>query len=431
MTPSYALLALLLVLTSATAWAQAALVPLTDLGTGRYHGYEGGLYPGGVNDLPGAHLERGIAALERIRPRNAAGDVDTVDGRIVLLSIGMSNATQEFSAFKALADADTLKSGRVVIVDGAQGGQTASIIAADTARFWSVVDERLAQAGVTRAQVQVAWLKEANARPTGSFPGHADTLSMQLERIARILHARFPNMAATYLASRTYGGYATTTLNPEPYAYESGFAVRWLIERQIAGDSALLIDGPKAGAPWLAWGPYLWANGMTPRGDGLTWAREDFVNDGTHPSTSGRAKVARMLLSFFQTDTLASQWYLRSAWEPVAVALPAAPRLVSPADSSILAAGPIDFVWQSPAGPVDRYMVEIIGSGGYRFADSSVTAAPYRWSQPARVGLHLWRVRAHNSAGWGEPSAARVFVLEPPSAVGEDHVGAPSELDLR
>jgi hypothetical protein len=101
-------------------------------------------------------------------------------------------------------------------------------------------------------------------------------------------------------------------LNPEPYAYESGFAVRWLIERQIAGDSTLASEGPRAAAPWLAWGPYLWANGLTPRGDGLIWERSDFVNDGTHPSESGRRKVAEMLLAFFHNDPLARQWYLRA-----------------------------------------------------------------------------------------------------------------------
>jgi lysophospholipase L1-like esterase len=33
--------------------------------------------------------------------------------------------------------------------------------------------------------------------------------------------------------------------------------------------------------------------------------------DGTHPSQSGRQKVADMLLRFFQTDSLASICYLK------------------------------------------------------------------------------------------------------------------------
>lgn len=294
-----------------TLAAQVELIPLTDLGAGHYQGFEGGLYPGGLNEPPEAHRAAGRDALAQIRPRDITGAIDTVNGRIVLLSIGMSNATQEFSEFRKLAAADSTKSPRVVIVDGAQGGQTAAIIAQSTAEFWNVVDRRLQSAGVTPAQVQVAWVKEANARPTGSFPGHADTLSRQLELIVQILRDRFPNISVAYLSSRTYGGFATTTLNPEPYAYESGFSIRWLIERQIAGDPDLAHGQPDSPAPWLAWGPYLWANGTTPRGDGLIWERGDFVDDGTHPSQSGRAKVADMLLRFFRTDELARQWYLR------------------------------------------------------------------------------------------------------------------------
>jgi hypothetical protein len=304
------LLILIVLLLSVDLFSQDIRIPLTDLGTGTYKGYLGGLYPDGLNAPPPAHLSAGEEAVARIRPRNAAGEIDTAGGRIVLLSIGMSNATQEFSAFMQLAAADTMRSGRLVIVDGAQGGQTAAVIADESAQFWSVVDQRLQAAGVTRAQVQVAWVKEANARPTGAFPGHADTLSRQLGEIARILRRRFPNIAVAYLASRTYGGYATTTLNPEPYAYESGFSVRWVIERQIAGDTALAVTGPGARSPWLAWGPYLWADGLNPRSDGLIWERADFVNDGTHPSESGRRKVAQMLLSFFHSDPLARRWYI-------------------------------------------------------------------------------------------------------------------------
>ena len=43
------------------------------------------------------------------------------------------------------------------------------------------------------------------------------------------------------------------------------------LERQIAGDPALEFD-PTRGtvrAPRLAWGPYLWAEGITERSDGL------------------------------------------------------------------------------------------------------------------------------------------------------------------
>jgi hypothetical protein len=234
----------------------------------------------------------------------------------VLLSIGMSNTTQEFSVFKSMADADPAKNPKLVIVDGAQGGMAANVITnpADSRmqQFWNTVESRLEQAGVSARQVQVAWVKQADARPTAGFPAHAITLQNELETIARMLKERFPNLRLAYCSSRIYAGYASTNLNPEPYAYESGFAVKWMIEKQIEGSPDLNFD-PLRGdvrSPWLAWGPYLWADGLIPRSDGLIWTCSDFSNDGTHPAPGGaREKVARMLLEFFKSDSTAKGWF--------------------------------------------------------------------------------------------------------------------------
>ena len=287
------------------------LRPLSELGTELYFGYQGGLYPNGLNESPSAHNAAGIELAQSVVPLSASGAVEQEAGSIVLLSIGMSNATQEFSLFKSLADQDPAKNTKLVIVDGAQGGQTASIISNPSANFWSAIDQRLTAAGVTREQVQVAWVKEANANPTQPFPQHAVMLQGHLESIARILKARYPNIKLAYWSSRTYGGYATTTLNPEPYAYESGFAVKWLITKQIENDTSLVFQGSNARAPWLAWGPYLWADGTVPRSDGFSWDCSDFQSDGTHPSTSGRQKVANALLSFFKTNPTTTAWFLK------------------------------------------------------------------------------------------------------------------------
>jgi hypothetical protein len=235
------------------------------------------------------------------------------NGRIVLLSIGMSNTTQEFSVFRQIADTDHAKNPRLVIVDGAQGGQTAAIIANPYANFWTVVDQRLTAAGVTRQQVQVVWIKEADASPTQAFPTHATALQLELEAIARIVKSLYPNARLAYCSSRTYGGYATTALNPEPFAYETGFSVKWMIEKQISGDTSLAYAGSFTRSPWLAWGPYLWADGTTQRTDGLTWQCADTqTSDGTHPTASGCLKVATLLLNFFKSDLTATPWFLKT-----------------------------------------------------------------------------------------------------------------------
>jgi len=62
-------------------------------------------------------------------------------------------------------------------------------------------------------------------------------------------------------------------------------------------------------APWIAWGPYLWANGTNPRSDGLTYAVSDFTGDGTHPAIGATKKVGCMLLNFFLTSPYSYGWF--------------------------------------------------------------------------------------------------------------------------
>ena len=139
---------------------------------------------------------------------------------------------------------------------------------------------------------------------------------LQKDTLAVMQNAKreqFPNLRIDYLGSRIYGGYSTGVLNPEPYAYESAFPARWLIRDQMKGEPALNYDSQKGEvkAPILLWGPYLWADGTTPRkSDGLVWKAEDLAADGVHPTMSGREKVAKMLLEFCKTDPLAKGWFV-------------------------------------------------------------------------------------------------------------------------
>lgn len=289
-------------------------VPLIDLGAGLYQGFPGGLYGAGQNTPPAAHLAQGQQRAAAVTPRDALGN-PSAGGRIVLLSLGMSNTTQEYATWIATANADPNRNPAVALVDGAQGGQDAVIVSDPNAMFWTVVDQRLAAAGVTPQQVQVVWLKQAIRLVGGGFPGAAQQLQTLLGQIVRIAKQRYPNLQLCFVSSRTYAGYATSAVNPEPYAYESGFAVKWLIGQQVAGDPTLNCD-PAVGAvqaPWLGFGPYLWTDGLTPRSDGLTWTCADVSADGMHPSPAGRAKVAGLLQAFFTGDPLATPWYVAAS----------------------------------------------------------------------------------------------------------------------
>lgn len=278
--------------TADCARTSTGLTPLTDfVGKRLYRGYRGGLYPNGRNRPTAAYLRAGLNQAKRVR---------RVGGQVVLLSIGMANATDEFTAFKRIADADPSTNPSLLLVDGAQNGGDAERIKRASAEYWRVVDERLTAAGATADQVQVIWLKEMIAGEDRPFPRDARALQADLRAIIRIAKSRFPNLRLVYLSSRTYGGYAITGQNPEPAAYDSAFSVRWLISERMAG---------KIKGPWIGWGPYLWTDGLKGRSDGLVWQCDDVGQDGTHPSRTGVQKVAQLLQQFFRSDPTARPWF--------------------------------------------------------------------------------------------------------------------------
>ena len=315
-----------------TAGAAETRVPLTDMGAGTYFGFTGGLYPGASNTMPTAHLAAGLAHAAAIQPRDTAGNPDPA-GKYVLLSIGMSNTTQEFCSpssqlpcnpwtFMGRAASDpAVNHSTLAIVNGAMGGQTASTWDSPTdPNYDTVRDTKLIPQGLSEAQVQIAWVKVANSGPSVSLPaGGSDayTLETQMGNIVRALKVRYPHIQQVFLSSRIYAGYASTTLNPEPYAYESGFAVKWIVQAQIdqMANGGVPVD-PHGGnldygtvAPWIAWGPYLWASGPKPRSDGLDWLPGDFAADGTHPSTGGQKKAGNLLLAFFKSSPATACWF--------------------------------------------------------------------------------------------------------------------------
>jgi hypothetical protein len=302
--------------------SSVGLKPLSEMSArDRYKGEDGGLYGGGKNQPPAAHQKAAQKEARRITLLDADGKRGgpSKQGKIVFISIGMSNTAGEFAMFKKVADLDPEKSPQLVIVNCAVGGAGAASWAKNSAGVWSTVAQRLKDAKVSPQQVQVAWIKHADPGPspdTFRFE-YAKKLEAWLASILNIAKSKYPNLRVAYLSSRIYGGYNAAGIrrvNPEPFAYESAFSVRWLIQAQIKGDRKLNYD-PKKGkvvAPILLWGPYLWADGITPRqGDGLVWERKDLGQDGVHPSQTGGQKVAKLLLQFFKTDDNTKKWFLK------------------------------------------------------------------------------------------------------------------------
>jgi len=174
-------------------------VPLVDLGPGLYQGFKGGLYPDGSNTRPAAHNAAGVALASQVEPLDASGN-PSANGKIVMISIGMSNATQEFAskgdnAFKPRADSDPSKNPQLIIVDGAQSGQDATKWFDPNAPTWAEVDLRLAAAGVTPAQVQIVCGRLVEHVPRVGFSGGVLQAGVRAQSVLRphgIVECRTP-----------------------------------------------------------------------------------------------------------------------------------------------------------------------------------------------------------------------------------------------
>jgi len=296
-------------------------LPLTELGSQPYRRmdgqettFTGGLYPGGSNARPPAHEAAALAAAGQIQPLNAQGSPDPAQGRVVMVSIGMSNANIEFQAFMDQAAARPNLNPRLILINGALPSQTADRWVDPAAPAWQALDQQLAARQISPAQVQAAWVKNT-LTGGGAFPDQALELQAALEAAVRNLKARFPNLRIAYVSSRIRSYTYFRGLSPEPLAFESGFAVKWMIEKQINGDPGLNYDPARGAvtAPVLLWGPYLWADGQNPRADGLVWLSADLTSDCTHPSAQGRQKAADLLMDFFQSDSTTRGWFLAGA----------------------------------------------------------------------------------------------------------------------
>jgi len=291
--------------------------PLNDLGSDLWGGRQGGLYPGGQNVRPAAHNTAGLALASQIQPLDVSGAPDAVNGKIVLISMGMSNTAMEFGKFVPIFEALPTRNPQVALVNCAQGGWEINhfLDSSISDSYWNNVDVFFAEQGLSYQQVQVIWFKQAELgpeviAPDTSFIGYVAYLKEKFKQTMNILSERFPNAKICYSSSRIYGGYGTDNGNPEPFAYYTGWAVKDLIEEQINGDPGLIYEGAGRNSPWLSWGPYLWADGLNPRSDGLIWVcPDDYLPDGRHPSDPvGRTKVATMLRDFLLSDETALPW---------------------------------------------------------------------------------------------------------------------------
>jgi hypothetical protein len=324
------LFALALTVSTATfAGDSSSLIPLNDLGTAPYRfGYFGGLYENGSNVMAADHFAIGLAAASRIQPLDADGRPSSA-GKVVFLAVGFGETARIMQSFMSIAADDVrVERGNLVMLNAARDGADYRFWAErpdGMPRYGMVQSDTLAPAGVTPQQVQVAWVGIINGPafiPLGSADADPYYLKAYIAETLREMKRQYPNLQIAYLSSRVYGGYSVTNFTPEPFSFETGYANRWIITNQMEQErmdvpewywdtrAGLVDDTRRAVVPWVAWGPYLWANGATPRADGLAWLRGDFEADGETLSPSGAIKGAKMLFDFLLHEPTAKGWFL-------------------------------------------------------------------------------------------------------------------------
>lgn len=249
-----------------------------------------GLYPTG-NPRPPEHLAAGLEAAETIVPGP--------DGKVHIAGFGgMSNAFREWAAFSEVAAGYAVKPINV----NRPGWDAVRIVErADT--YWAWVRKQVAKQGSRPQDIQVGWLKNSvkhyAEEPPPTLPEDAKFLQDLLWQIIMRATGEFPNLKMVFITSANYSGYSTKPTRREPGAWQEGFASKWLIAARLGVTEPVFVD----------WGPYLWADGLTPRSDGLTWPRNCFASDGLHPSPKGNGVIANLLLNFFANDPLTAGWF--------------------------------------------------------------------------------------------------------------------------
>ncbi len=93
--------------------------------------------------------------------------------------------------------------------------------------------------------MQAVWFKLVVPNPSQPFPVEARRLAAHYVATLQNIHKFFPNAKVAFASNRTYGGYTKANGSPEPWAYESGFAVKWALADQIAGKPELNYDSAK------------------------------------------------------------------------------------------------------------------------------------------------------------------------------------------
>ena len=295
---------------NATAFTDTVKIPITDLQTGTYFGFTGGLYPNGYNNPRGKYARDLNEFAGRIKPRDAAGKVSAT-GKIGFISLGISTGGRNMTALKEKTVGDSATNPFLILANCNNGSGTGTFnsIINPNDPYWQHVTIILNGVHLTYKQVQVIYLESEDSVQITGFPQRPYFVRDEIEAAVRTCMAKFVHLKLVYVLGRTTTFNVTLFQNKEPVPYYNGWAEKFMIEDQINGKPGTEYRGVNAVAPLVTWGWYQWADGSNvPRKDGFVWQESD-TEDGVHATTEGQDTLASRFKNFLLTDPNASIWY--------------------------------------------------------------------------------------------------------------------------
>ncbi|GAB1429943.1 hypothetical protein MASR2M18_07760 [Ignavibacteria bacterium] len=303
-----------------------ALTPLTDLENMQWRDFSGGLYYNGLNTRPSDHKNKAMGQAASIQPLDENGQ-PSASGKIVWIGVGASNPRTEFNRFIEQIDTLTNKNKALKLINTCIGGQGIQKMKDLTDNYWKQAEKQFADSGVTNKQVQIAWIETDNTQTADTtFPRAPQSLRDEFLTLLQTLHILYPNIKICYITARAYSGFIDISPGAtvgkgllHPRDYYNGWAIKWIIEKQMSGDNAYAYEGANAVIPFVTWGSYHWTDGSRKRGDGFSIdCQTDIGEDGLHLSAAGEMKIGALMYSYFTNDEAAKPWLFNNKANSVA-----------------------------------------------------------------------------------------------------------------
>lgn len=295
-----------------SATLDTAKIPLIDMGSKTYLGYNGYLYPNLSNQPLGQYATDLHNFCISIVPLDSLGSPDSLNGRIGFISIGASTCAIMMNALTAKTEGNPLTNPKLLMATCTSGAESINEIMDPKNRFWNTVTKKLQERNLKAKQVEVAYLETEDSVSTNGFPERPLRTKTEYQKAMRTFKTKFPNIKLVYLLGRPttfLAGSKVKMPNLEPCPYYNGWACKWVIEDQINGVSGTAYKGTKPVSPLVTWGWYEWTDGSAvPRSDGFTWQKED-TGDGLHANEAGADTLSTYFQNFLLTDPNASIWY--------------------------------------------------------------------------------------------------------------------------